>query len=314
MRSCDATIEPCTPPPPAACFDDLPLPLQDALFQAVVSEAFPLHTWGPGGAAARRSLRGVCRSWAARLAALCTTAHVSSFWLPSVAEAVSHRPSRFPRLVALHVFVALLPRPHVRAAMRALRTPQPAWQRVDVHLVLVDGGESSRMLNDATLCAVAAACPRLRALRVQGCFPGGRPRCAVVAPLLRAASLQQLELSGCPRLTDAAVAHVSRSCPGLRTVALAGCAGLERPALSGAQLAEVDLSFCCSLVDDAVAALLSGSPALKHLSLVRAAATSARARALVPALTRCAGDAAVRARHRHAATRAAARLRLAAAP
>jgi hypothetical protein len=306
-------------PAAEATFDDLPLPLQDAILQRVVGEQHPLHTWSAGGAGARRSLRGVCRQWAARLAALCTTAHVSAYWLCAAADAIASQPSRFPRLASLHVFVPLLPAPHAVAAMRCLCAPHATWARCDVWLTLSFASSfDGVMLDDAVVSSLAASCPRLRQLRML-CSPGGRPLTAITAPALACRLLERLDLSGSAALSDAAASRIAARCPALRSLTLAGCIGLERPRLTGAQLEELDLSFCAGITDDAVEALVMHNPSLVRLSLVRCCACcaccqrirghDADARALP-----CAGDAPVLAGHRHASARAAHRVADAAAP
>jgi hypothetical protein len=258
-----------------ATFADLPLALQDAILQLVVGDEYPLHTWGAAGAGARRSLRGVCRQWAVRLAALCTTAHVAAWWLCAAADAIASQPRRFPQLSSLHVFVSLLPAPHAVAAMRCLCAPHAAWARCDVSLTLsFASSDDGWMVDDAVVSSLAACCPRLRQLRML-CSPGGRPLTAVAAPALACRLLERLDLSGSAALSDAAASRIAAHCPALRSLALAGCTGLECPRLLGAQLEELDLSFCAGVTDGAVDAMVTHNPALLRLSLVRACAAAA---------------------------------------
>ncbi len=251
----------------ATTFFCLPLSLQDAILQAVVGPEHPLHTWGAGGAGARRSLRGVCRALAARLASHVTTVHVSSWWLSAAVDAVASTPQRFPALRVLCVCVPLLPAAHAVAAMRCLCTPHAAWARCDVHVTL-GLASAEGWVDDAMLTALGASCPRLRSLHVQR-SPGGRPLLAVAHPRLACRLLARLDLSGSARLSDAAVDFMAASCPALRCVRLSGCYSLEAPRLFGAQLVDVDLSFCASLTDAAVEALTARNTSLQRLSLVR---------------------------------------------
>eukprot|EP00741_Cyanophora_paradoxa_P000299 tig00000403_g290.t1 len=168
-------------------------------------------------------------------------------------------------------------------------------------------------LSDVGVEALAAACPRLRALSLRD---ARRVSDAGVAELLaaRGASLERLCLSNCAlgpaamaalaahcgapgargRLkelnlngchvaaTDEALSLLAPALPGLRRLTLKSCrtitdAGLAALAAHCRELRDLDLSYCPELRDGGLAALAAASPRLRRLRIDGCARLSDRA-------------------------------------
>lgn len=260
-------------------FNSLPEHLLDKVLD-LAGDCWGLRMWSAATAGQRSSLRGVCRLWAERVAALCEEAHISGWWLPYAAATLSD-PERFRSLHTAHVFIASAPHPHASEAFHALCCPRPLWRRVRVriHLSIVTPPTAAAaasgwgvhrihpQIDDDALTALARHCSGLTELRLvpQVAAAGWAPR--VSAPLLHARNLQTLDLTGCSSLTDDAVSEVFRGCPALRVVVMEHCERLEAPAMGGPSLEELNASFCCNLRDDAVEGACARSPRLRALAV-----------------------------------------------
>lgn len=126
----------------------------------------------------------------------------------------------------------------------------------------------SHQVNDSVMQLIAESCPNLRKMCIQ--------ECALVTSVgLTALSgsryLQELNISGCGRITDAGLSHVARGCPELR-VLLANQmldirdGGIQNLLLSCQALERLELVRCRNLTPDAFRFLSQPCP-LKHVDL-----------------------------------------------
>lgn len=84
--------------------------------------------------------------------------------------------------------------------------------------------------------------------------------------------MDELNLSDCSFLTDAAIGYIVQSCPDLSSLILSFCCGLSTACIPGitqycSKLRLLDLSFCGSAVTDETLLQLSTLPALGRLSV-----------------------------------------------